>query len=55
MPDHSSMFATLSAKISREASPHVATLWARDCSSLKAAVERMCSQFILDTSSEEMV
>lgn len=53
MPDHSSLFATLSKKIVCDCSPHVATLWSRDCSSLKASVERMCSQFMLVPSSEE--
>lgn len=53
MPDHFSLFATLSKNIQQKASPHVATLWARDCSSLKAAVERMCSQFMLVPTSDE--
>ncbi|KAK3914880.1 Origin recognition complex subunit 3 [Frankliniella fusca] len=53
MPDHSSLFSTLSKKVSHSCSPHVATLWSRDCSSLKASVERMCSQFMLVPANEE--
>ncbi|XP_034256218.1 origin recognition complex subunit 3 [Thrips palmi] len=53
MPDHTSLFATLSKSIQQQATPHVATLWARDCSSLKATVERMCSQFMLVPTSDD--
>lgn len=54
MPDHGSLFTTLAKKLAQESSPHVATLWSRDCSSLKTAIERMCSQFMLVPASEEM-
>nr|CAD7589189.1 unnamed protein product [Timema genevievae] len=46
MPDHAALFLTLSDKLKSEVTPHVTTLHAHDCGSIRLAVEQMVSQFV---------
>ncbi|XP_063224951.1 origin recognition complex subunit 3 [Bacillus rossius redtenbacheri] len=46
VPDHAALFAAVCTELREQVTPHVASLRGDDCRSLKAALERLVSQFI---------
>ena len=45
-PDHAAMFSTLSAQLAEDVTTHIATLQARDCSTLKTLFTKLLTQLM---------
>lgn len=55
LPDHRSLLSTLSKNIKEKVSPHIATLWSRDSSSIKNAISSIVRQLIEEENESDEV
>lgn len=46
IPDHAALYESLYKLLYFQVTPHIATLYGRECKNVKSAIERMVSQFI---------